>query len=519
MSGQSPVVDTRSTSLSASYSKEALDKIPTARDPWVILEQTPGMIVSGSNVGGNLSGQQTSFNALGSGANQQWNIDGAVISDIASGQLVADLLRLRFVRRNPDHQFDIAQEASISANRILPDLLPAITFVGADSGARFNDISPRIGFTYDLLGDGKTVLKANSARYFGLGMSTADTLEPTGATTLRYAWRDLNGDTVIQRNELDFAKAFLTTPTSNYDPTNPTAVTTPAKVDPNLKNDITDEVIAGVDRELMANFGVGVMYIHRKYHQFLGTYRSDPRDVTSAYAPVMFSVNCGNTVNGALTCPQASYSGIYWQRPNALQPATLYRNNTQYNTYDGLELTARKRLANRWMMTGSLVYNRQRHFERNANTDYLDPTNHAPVDLISGYESASRNGAWVAKLNGLYVSPWNINVAGNFNAHTSFPFNPYILSPNRTGSGGTVNVLLQGTNTLRYDTLYQLDLHVDKTVSFGGPRRISLNADLFNVMNNNVVLSREDRQNRTTANNILNLLAPRVARFGVKLNF
>src|SRR5207245_11654991 len=59
--------------------------IPNARDPWVIIEQTPGMIMSGVNVGGNLSGQQTSFNAMGSSSNQQWNINGAVISDIASG--------------------------------------------------------------------------------------------------------------------------------------------------------------------------------------------------------------------------------------------------------------------------------------------------------------------------------------------------------------------------------------------------------------------------------------------------
>ena len=47
--------------------------------------QTPGVMMSGANVGGNLSGQQTSFNAMGSGTNQQWNINGAVVSDIASG--------------------------------------------------------------------------------------------------------------------------------------------------------------------------------------------------------------------------------------------------------------------------------------------------------------------------------------------------------------------------------------------------------------------------------------------------
>ena len=84
VSGASPVVDTRSTSLAASFSRDALETIPTARDPWVVLQQTPGMVMSGQNVGGNLSGQQTSFTAMGSSANQQWTMDGAVVSDIAS---------------------------------------------------------------------------------------------------------------------------------------------------------------------------------------------------------------------------------------------------------------------------------------------------------------------------------------------------------------------------------------------------------------------------------------------------
>ena len=43
VSGESPVVDTRSTTLSASFNKDALATIPTARDPWVVLQQTPGM--------------------------------------------------------------------------------------------------------------------------------------------------------------------------------------------------------------------------------------------------------------------------------------------------------------------------------------------------------------------------------------------------------------------------------------------------------------------------------------------
>ena len=103
VTGSSPVVDTQSTTISSSFTKEQLEKIPNARDPWVIVEQTPGMIMSGVNVGGNLSGQQTGFSAMGSSTNQQWNINGAVISDIRVGQLLANVLRLRLLRGNPDH--------------------------------------------------------------------------------------------------------------------------------------------------------------------------------------------------------------------------------------------------------------------------------------------------------------------------------------------------------------------------------------------------------------------------------
>jgi hypothetical protein len=71
VTGASPVVDTQSTTLSASFTRDTLENIPNARDPWVIIEQTPGMIMSGANVGGNLSSQQTSFSAAGSSSNQQ----------------------------------------------------------------------------------------------------------------------------------------------------------------------------------------------------------------------------------------------------------------------------------------------------------------------------------------------------------------------------------------------------------------------------------------------------------------
>jgi hypothetical protein len=419
-----------------------------------------------------------------------------------------------------DRQYDIASEATTAANRILPDRLPGIKFSGADSGARYTNLSPRLGFTYDLRGNGKTVLKGNVARYYGLGMDTASRIQPTGSTTLRYAWKDRNGDMVVQANELDLSR-FLTTPSSNYNQNNPSAVVTPNTVDSNLRNDVTDEYAAGVEHELFNSIGLSVFYYHRKYFDFQRLYRT--QDFSSQYVPVTFTATCGNPA----TCGTQVFTGTYYQRPGTvgLNPAQILRNDGRFNLYDGLEISARKRLSHRYMMTGSIVFNRLHEFQEVPDRDYLDPTNIAfrngreGGNLDQGSATNRRNLPWVGKLGGMYQFPWDVTAAANFIGQRGAPFNPYIQSPNRTSQLGTVNVLLQPNNSIRYDNYYQLDLHVDKALRFGGSRRITLNADLFNTFNNNVVLVRTDRQNTASANNIETLLAPRVARFGLKVSF
>jgi hypothetical protein len=84
ITGASPVVDTRSTTLGLNFGKELLEAIPTARDPWVVIEQAPGLVMSANNVGGRNSGQMEGYNAYGSGANKQWSMDGATVTDMAS---------------------------------------------------------------------------------------------------------------------------------------------------------------------------------------------------------------------------------------------------------------------------------------------------------------------------------------------------------------------------------------------------------------------------------------------------
>jgi hypothetical protein len=58
--------DERAIATGATVSQAELDKIPTARDPWAVLQSTPGVLTDRINVGGNESGQQAAY--VGPGA-------------------------------------------------------------------------------------------------------------------------------------------------------------------------------------------------------------------------------------------------------------------------------------------------------------------------------------------------------------------------------------------------------------------------------------------------------------------
>ena len=85
VTSETPLLDERKLSSGTSVTQLELEKIPTARDPWALLSQTPGVLVDRVNVGGSESGQQSSFRAQGvSGAENDFQIDGQSITDMTA---------------------------------------------------------------------------------------------------------------------------------------------------------------------------------------------------------------------------------------------------------------------------------------------------------------------------------------------------------------------------------------------------------------------------------------------------
>ncbi len=97
ITAESPLLDERRAgtgtsqpSAGATVSQTELEKIPTARDPWTVLQSTPGVLTDRINVGGNESGQQSRYVGPGT-ANQPRDTGTAsynrVSKSIAAGKL------------------------------------------------------------------------------------------------------------------------------------------------------------------------------------------------------------------------------------------------------------------------------------------------------------------------------------------------------------------------------------------------------------------------------------------------
>ena len=324
-----------------------------------------------------------------------------------------------------------------------------------------------------------------------------------------------------------------------YDPANPGAAVSPNVFDPNFKAPRTWEVVAGVDHELLPAFAVGVVYTHRTFTDQL--YRF-PTGVTRA------DYIQGGTVDGTLP-PQfggGTYSQPWFELgPDVTVPPGYFWTNraSGYDqTYDGVDLVLTKRLSSRWMMRGSFTYNVNK--QHNSGNGCVDPTNTVPGQSAdtgnpsTGYtaencadgsfvatrstgsgakDSVFLNSKWQFNINGMYQFPMNWNVAASIFGRQGYPVVPFRRT---VGDDGYVrDVVAVSTDDLRYDNVFELDLRVEKMIPITQTANVTLSADLFNVTNENTVLQRFNRLNRSNTGLIKEIQSPRIWRFGARVSF
>ena len=227
--------------------------------------------------------------------------------------------------------------------------------------------------------------------------------------------------------------------TGNWSAANPGNTVSSNSVDPNLKDDTTDEIIIGMDREIGAGFAVGANYVWRRYGNF--SWNDRPGITSADFVATTFTptgASCpgadGQRISAA-TCPTITYYQPAFQNPTILFETNIDGFNRVYN---GLELTGRKRLSNRWLMNTSFAYNSTvvnygsfagSQPSITSATISEDPTNRGQRDGAqydyqtsgSGIGNVYVNAKWLFKLSGMYQAPAGINVSAFYNARQGFP--------------------------------------------------------------------------------------------------
>jgi hypothetical protein len=454
------------------------------------------------------------------------------IGDTVTWNRVTASLNLRW-----DRQWGNNEPTAVAANPVFPDLLPALAFPGRDRDFRWNDWSPRAGVTVALDEARKTTARANYARYasqiYPQLLSFNNPL--SSISELDYLWQDRNGDQVVQRNEVDFRGLVG----SYYvDPSNPTAIAPPNRIDPDLKSPHTHEFVIGLDREIMPAFAVGAAFTWTRttdtiWWPFIGITRAD---FVPAATPVSGSIN------------DQSYSATFYRLKPGVQPlpgnAQIERNRPGYHTQaTGFQVTANKRLQDRWMMQGSFAWNNPRRYITDPAVGLQDPTSTqvsgrststgtspfvGPTEDGSLIATSAGNGngskadvfinsRWQFNVNGMYQLPYGFNVSGNFFGRQGYPIVYYhrVLDPDFVTF---IRVKPFDVDRFRFPDVYTVDGRIEKAVKF--PRaNVTLLLEGFNLLNKAYILQRQSRINSPTANQVREILSPRILRVGARLTF
>lgn len=450
---------------------------------------------------------------------------------------IGDTLRFGDLTLNGGLRYDMQSAknfaSSVPANPLVPDLLPAASYGGDERALEWKGLSPRLGATWALGAEKKTLLKGSYSRYMDqMGSSDAGVSNPFWIVQkLYYYWEDVNGDKTIQRNEIDFDSGLYSF--SGIDPDNPTAGYSPGRIDYNMNPPTTDEFILGVDREILPNFALGVSYSYRYRKNFVWDQYEKTRGAGDYYTNADYTL-VGN-ISGTL--PDGSqYTAPNYRLNPGLDAPVFYviTNRPDYHqTYQGLEFTANKRFSNRWMARGNVTISSwKQHLGSGA---YVDPTPLVDGDsctVCDGDIVASNGGLggyinarWSYSLNTAYEAPFGIMLGAAVVGREGYVIPYFRNQNNRDGIGAKPIMVSDEFGSNRLPDLFNLDLRVAKDVNLPAGMVLNLSVDLFNVTNERTVLWRDNRMYTADGTDISEnnwieqLQSPRIWRFGARMRF
>ena len=382
-----------------------------------------------------------------------------------------------------------------------------IQFAAVDELVSWNLLGPRLGITYDLTGNGRSVVKFNYGQYWwNPSNDIATAANPNRSPWFRrYAWADRNGngywDEGEQGNLLQSQGGVAST-----------------TVHPDLENTYTREYSAWIEHELATNFGVRTGLVVRQIRNQRANVDAN-RPFSAFDVPVTFPDPGpdGRLATGDEGPPisgfnlNAAQTGL----PTLTTVANVPDAHGDYYTW---EVSANRRMSGWWSLRASFThtwnYDHANSFAGNTVREYALP--YTPNDLINTdrEDGAFHFTNWTAKLMSTIEAPYGIRLTPMLRHQSGEQIGRVVQVP---FNYGTRAVLVEPLESNRMDNTTIWDLRAEKVFRFG-VRSLSGFIDLYNITNTNA----EFRQIYVSGSSFgfpTTITPPRIIRFGAKLNW
>jgi len=422
----------------------------------------------------------------------------------------------------------------------------------------FKTLSPRIGLTYLLTQDGKTVARANFGRYFQpLNVESLRRFGPDmPMTELHYLiysipWDvvDLNGNGILDLPlEVREAARQIYGKTPIYEEVRPFDQSWRLNVAPGLKDQYTDQFSLNIEREIVKDFSLSATYIYKRAGNiFANIPINRETGQMFEYDRVPFVTDSGQTVelysikwldyngDGAINGDDITWIGQH--RSYVVQNMPAFDGAKPKRVYNGFQLVLNKRFSNRWQAMASVLYSlssgfasrpirQSQNVEMPMSTDDLwMPTPNFTINNMKG--PLPFTPTFEFKFSGSYKIPYvELDLGFRYRMHTGNPVWRVENYPLHTRSafppgsvidpGGSRIVSGDPTKPEHYATMSVLDLRLEKAFQVGRLGTFSVVLDGFNIFNANTVIG---VSTNTEFGKIGSILSSRRFRFNLLFQF
>jgi outer membrane receptor protein involved in Fe transport len=338
-------------------------------------------------------------------------------------------------------------------------------FVKNVSGSVYSNtrIAPRLGFTYDILGDKTTIFKAHYGQFTEAMLAPYhDRLNPPeNFSDWSLLFWDLGTESWMELYRVGHEGLYT--------------------MDENIKHPYMDQFVVSLERELFRDASLSASVIYRNWNNFVGTI--EPGAEYEKFSYTVKETGETFTLYDRLNPSDRAYIITNINKGDPWIDVDVYRN------YLGLELLFHKRFSNKWQLLASYVYGRAYGTRDNGSGDDIGwgGDTESPNYWINSEGHCTNDNTHMVKIQGTYVLPYSINFTIHFHAITGDSWTTSARTP-RYGQGRiTFNAEKQGSH--HYPIAPVLDFRLEKTFTFAERYRVGVMADVFNVFNNDTIRS------------------------------